>query len=102
MDKKLEARIARLEKLLSNKSVKNEDIAHDEYDKTVDLINKAAIAALTSYWLIVGKKKVRGKGMINVHEYDTEVMDEYKQIVDDLVDVRNRINHLNAEFSNAY
>lgn len=33
MDKKLEARIARLEKLLSNKSVKNEDMAHDEYEK---------------------------------------------------------------------
>lgn len=102
MDKKLEARIARLEKLLSNKSVKNEDIAHDEYEKAVDLINKATVAAVSSLGLIMSKRKVRGQGMVNVHEYDPEVVAEYKQIVDDLVDVRNRVNSLNVEFSDAY
>lgn len=102
MDKKLEARIARLEKLLSNKSVKNEDMAHDEYEKAVDLINKATAAAISSFGLITGKSKVRGKGTVNLHNYDPEVIAEYRQIVDDLVDVRNRVNSLSVEFSDAY
>lgn len=37
-----------------------------------------------------------------MHEYDPEVMVEYKQIVDDLIDVSNRVNNLNVEFSDAY
>lgn len=50
----------------------------------------------------MGKRKVRGQGMVNIHEYDPEVVAEYKQIVDDLVDVRNRVNSLSVEFSDAY
>ena len=97
MDKKLEARVARLEKLLMN-----EDYAHDEYEKTVDLVNKAVAAAISSYGLITGKVKVRGKGMINAHEYDPEAIAEYKKIVDDLVSIRDRMNELGVEFSYAY
>ena len=102
MDKKLEARIARLERLLSNKSVKNEDYAHDEYERAIDLVNKATVAAISSLGLITGKKKFRGKGMVDMHDFDPEVIAEYKQIVDDLISIRDRMNDLGVEFSYAY
>ena len=35
MDKKLEARIARLEKLMSHKAVKNESMLTDDLDKAI-------------------------------------------------------------------
>lgn len=85
-------------KKVVRKSVKNEDIAHDEFGKAVDLVNKATVATITSYGLITGKRKVYGKGFVNVHEYDPEVMSEYKKIVDDLISIRDRMNNLSVEF----